>query len=335
MNAPASASPWYSLAHLPPGRCRVRLEWSARQFVAARMVNPHTRKLAWCEPPRVAPKASVPLDGWEIVWLPAYGLSEHGPTAWQPENADTYIWPGGVKPEPLTPAGGAMWSERLRFAAVEDAEASDLAREMETEREFAGRGGAGSGADAGGHPKRHQDQPHDKQFWLIATITYSAPGAISPLEAEARLMRAMLTERWVQIERPTCKTFGGILAGMIKPDPLPPGDLAAMDLPPPRWEPNGRDQDDMLTALAWRDALDWDLSTVLELRAVMPPKGWRAIGRELHLSHEAARQLHAAALEALTAVANGKETSRSAARRARLLAVQDGNRAARNQRRRT
>lgn len=325
---------WFAIEYLPPGRCRVRLEWSARQFVAARMVDPRTRKLGWCLPPR---------EGWEIEWLPAYGLSEHGPTAWQPEDPGKYIWPGNVKPEPLRPAGGRMWSERLRFKAVEDAlsgrygvnaaaaelsdmSESDMAAAMQRERDFLSD--RRDGADAGRRGCVSAPEAPEQQWWLTERITYSAAGSISKREAEARLMRAILTERWVRVEKPRCNTFAGVLAGMIRPEPLPPHELAAQDPAPVRWEPNGQDQDDMLVALSWRAALAAAHRDVLSALAELPPKGWRAIGRSLGVSYETARQQHAAALAALHDVANGLVTDAAQAAAARLAAVRAGNRRA-------
>lgn len=135
---------WYAMEHLPAGRLRVRLMWSGRVFVAGRVLHPDTRRLVWCCHPR---------PGIAIVWLDdkaiaAAGLDVAGPVAWQPENAARWTWPTGVEPAPLVGCAPRMWSSRMRFAAVDDAEAADLAREMEREREAA----RGSGGRPGASP---------------------------------------------------------------------------------------------------------------------------------------------------------------------------------------
>lgn len=175
-------------------------------------------------------------------------------------------------------------------------------------------------------------------------VTYSQPGHITAREAEGRLMRAFNTERWVRVERPSCHTFGGILANLARTVPLSPAELAAADPVPIRDEPTGRDRDDMLTALSWLKALPMGRIAAIELdgrvhwagiyddilrqRSLQPAKSWREIGRGMKGSHEQARQMYAQALALVTDAANGRTTTWSQRRAERLAAVQEGNRMA-------
>jgi hypothetical protein len=197
-------------------------------------------------------------------------------------------------------------------------------------------------------------EPPDKQWWLDPhTLGYSQPGAISEREAEGRLMRAFITERWVRVERPACHTFAGVLAGLARANPLSPADLAAADPAPVRIEPTGRDQDDMLVALGWLHALggslvsgQWPVASgeghhspltthhsphgeeLLRLRGRTPALSWRAIGRAVGKSHETARALYARALRLVADQANGRATAGGRAVAASLEAVREANRQA-------
>ena len=111
---------WYrSSAQLPPLTVRVRVVWDGRQFIAARAKHPTTGDDAWAEfrPGSDRPKP-VRLEG--------------SPDLWQPLHPDAWRLP---LPEPVTLAeAGRMSTERTRFALVEEAEASELAQEMERDR---------------------------------------------------------------------------------------------------------------------------------------------------------------------------------------------------------
>ena len=319
---PRTNEHWYHLRDLPAGRVVVRLAWDAWEIKAARMPHPNRRRLEWCE-----------LADGEVRWLPRDGWSLE-PHAWQPLDPAAWTWPkGSAAPAPLEPqVVERMWSARMRFAAVEDAEASELAADMERDREMARSGG-----------REEREEAADRQWWLDPhAVTYSRPGHITEREAEGRLMRAFNTERWVRVERPSAKTFGGILAGLARTLPLSPAELAAADPLPIRDEPTGRDRDDMLVALDWLKGLPLGLrrdegfsanhgsisEDLLRLRGAMPARSWRQIGRTYNSSHEWARTEYARALALVTETANGRPTRGAEVRAARLERVQEGNRMA-------
>lgn len=319
-------------AGLPPLGVVVFIVWDDRpEFLAARVKDPREGRrgrTCWLTNDKgkpvmlplleyKAPDPKRPYAGWHT-------LKDAGPSRWRPQFPERWAAP---LPEPL-PQGlasqaGLMWSSTMRFQAVEDAEAAELAGEMERDRQAARA--RGEEPDAAELP--------EKQWWLDPhLVTYSAPGAIGQREAEGRLMRAFLTERWVRVERPSTNTFGQILGRLAKS--VPAKEAATDDPRPLLPEPNGRDQDDMTTALGWWLAVaesDWRAGDILRMRAEVPAKSWRSIGKAVRLSHEAARRLHAWALGELTREANGEETVGGALVRERLARVQAGNAAARLQ----
>lgn len=343
--------------HPPPG-VAVWVSWDGRApFLAARVPDPRPQRRGhscWltyepaADPSRSGAVGGQTRTGRPVTlpllertardpsrpWAGWHTLRGDEPDAWWPQQPERWAAP---LPAPL-PAGplataGRMWSERTRFQAVADAEAADLAREMEADR-AAARSGEGF--------VEGEAEPPEKQWWLDPhLVTYSAPGAITPREAEGRLMRAFLTERWIRVERPADATFGKILGRLARP--LPGHEIATDDPRPVLPEPTGRDQDDMLTALAWWmavDVADRRAGIVLAMRAEMPAKSWRGIAQAAlrvragaspvgGRSHHVAQRLHAWALGELTREANGEITPGGVRVRARLKRVQAGNRAAR------
>lgn len=330
------ATLWYSIADmLPPVGVVVWVRWTGARppFLAARVAHPETRRRAWAVEtggrPILLPCTTAappdprrPWDGWHT-------LKGDDPEHWRPQKPEAWRMPlpAPALVVPDTPAPGRLWSATMRFAAVEEAEAADLAAEMEHMRETARAGGSGA---SGRLPAGESDAP-TQQWWLDPTaVTYSPPGAVSEREAEGRLMRAFLAERWESFDHPQDRTFGDVLDGLAK---TLPGDTTD-DLPPPRIEPSGRDKDDMLVALAWLKAFDaggelgWRGEMVLRLRGVTPPMSWRSIGKKVNRAHEGARQLYARALAEVTAEANGRPTAGGDLARARLERVRAANRAA-------
>ena len=153
------------------------------------------------------------------------------------------------------------------------------------------------------------EPPPERQWWLDPlAVTHSPPGSVTPREAEGRLMRAFIAERWVSGDGPGWLSDGGD------------------DLPPLRIEPTGKDQDDMLTALSWLHGLRADDEQVLRLRGQTPALTWRAIGTAMKISHEGARNLYRDALALVTEAANGKVTAHAASVRRDLEAVREANR---------
>lgn len=332
---------YYSVAASPPPvGVVVVVIWDGRPpFEAALVAHPRTRKPAWlthdhgravilpCDMPPPDPKR--PWAGWHT-------LKGSCPDYWRPKHPDK--WQQSL-PEPAyvetdAPPAGRMWSATQRFDATAAVE------EMEADREAARARGR----------EPQEAEPPEAQWWLDPhAVTYPSPGRISMREAEGRLMRAFAAEWWVRVEWPRLKTFGDILANLAKTLPLAPGELAAQDPAPVRAMPTGRDQDDMLTALGWLQALggvhkrsltarsrNSDVfihgaerrserrllrmsrheEDVLRLRGSTPPLTWRRIGEDVGRSCEAARGIYQLALAVVTEAANGGPTPETAAVRA-------------------
>lgn len=343
---------WHPItADFPPRGTFVRLKWSGRQPVAMKTVHPRTRLWCWLTKDGNSdvylPDRSPPPDP-RRPWAGWHTLSRDGPEAWQPLDARTWT---GPLPEPLYVVGpeaaaGRMVSIGMKFREVEAAELEDMtAEEMAAER-----AAMLHEADA---RSRTEDSPHgrpgcsvgnrrakeESQWWTDPNaVTYSGPGSISRREAEGRLMRAFNTERWVTADRPGDPTFSRLLAMSIKPEPLTPGEAAALDPPPVRLEPTPADIRDYATAREWTKALayrtTWNVAAgkvitpdaLLSYVSLVPALGWRAIGRRLGMSHEAARKQYARDLEAITAAANGLATDGTRLVAAELERVRTANR---------
>lgn len=334
-----AAAPWYAIEHLPSGTLRVRVRWEAREFEAVRVrvdkgAAPRSSPaLATAGGRRESPAPSYrwalpPRPDEPVVWLPRARDAERWaaePEAWQPLDAAIWVWPNGAPPPPpLRECEPRMWSATCRFQAVEDATAADLAREMEGDRASA------NAAPRSSEPLRGRESAAQTQWWLDPSqVTYSPPGMISVREAEGRFMRALLTERAVRVERPRLATFGGVLASHIKQEPLTWRELAEQDPEPERWEPSGRDQDDMPVALAWRVALPADVHEIVKARSLTPPKPWAVLALLYGLHRGDVKDLYRTAIERLADEANGRGSIRGNEMRARWAAQRERNRAAR------
>lgn len=311
--------------HPPPGVV-VPCFWDGRgPMLVARVRDPRPERrgrTAWLTHHHGRPIVLPPIDHAPAdprrPYAGFHGLTSPEPDCWWPQVPERWALP---LPDPL-PASipsqeSRMWSERTRFQAVADAEAAELADEMHRDREAA----RARGADP------DEAELPEKQWWLDPhLVTYSDPGRVGPREAEGRIMRALNTERWVSVERPTDGTG-------------PPEDVVQWRLG--QTEPNGRDRDDMLVALDWMAAISTDprAGRLLRARSAIPAMTWRRIAKQAGLSASVARRngdtllavatrLHGWALGEITREANGERTPGGAQVRARLEAVRAGNRAA-------
>lgn len=301
---------WYATAKMmPPRGVRVRVLWDGRVFEAALVVRPGKRfETCWLTQHKGA-AVYLPLNLEERIavsrrvlqeerprpWLGFQGVASDDPDFWRPVDAATWRMPlPSAAFEWDEKEAPRMWAERSSFEAVD---AALLAAEMEGDREAA----RGCGASP--------EPPPERQWWLDPlAVTHSPPGSVTPREAEGRLMRAFIAERWVSGDGPGWLSDGGD------------------DLPPLRIEPTGKDQDDMLTALSWLHGLRADDEQVLRLRGQTPALTWRAIGTAMKISHEGARNLYRDALALVTEAANGKVTAHAASVRRDLEAVREANR---------
>lgn len=337
---------WYSLEHLPAGRLYVRVIWALETLEVARMVQPRTGQLAWCR---------IDGDG-AVEWLPPKHRTGQRwpaePSCWQPIDAAVWTWPGGREPPALpVHAVPRLWSSRQRFGAVDEAEAADLAREMEADREDAKRGSVGT---------RSANQRGQRRglWWLDATgLRYDPPGSVTRRDAEARLMRALACDGWLShfaagaglhqsqlLGRLRDQFYEAALRKLAEIEARHPPDLV------PTVAATPADHDDFLTASAWFNALGctydehrqhrrlWgagifapltDQQRLLALASRPSAMSWGDIGHVLDISRQAAQQGYSRAIDLVARIANGHETQAARSHREALEAVRAGNRAAR------
>lgn len=281
-------SHWYRITDQPPPlTVRVRVSWSARIFVAVRGRHPSGREV-W---------AAVDVDGRSTPVL-----LEGAPELWQPLHPDAWRLP---LPDPVVPSEpGRFFSERTRFQAVEDAEASDLAREMEHNR------GARSDESSG---------PVDPRWWWVGSeIRYQRAGEVSLKMAEGRLMRAVACcgagQGLTLIRIDVAKVLAD-LATALEDD-----EARAQEADLVRFRPMPNDHADFLEAMRWFTALNppearswrwepWSLTKaqqVLLLRTLPTPLSYAEIGHELGWKgHQRAREVYQSAIDKAWRVANG------------------------------
>lgn len=306
-----SAEAWYPPTDDCPGAgVPVLVNWAGRELRAMRR-RVAGRAIWFCR-----------QDDKLVELPPAKEAARWGeePDAWRPIKPELWKEP---LPEPLPACEPRMWSSRTKFQAVEEAEAADLAREMEADRESA-RAGAGRG--------RRKDAPPEPQWWLDPSlVTHRDPPNISRREAEGRLMRAFVAMRAESMSYGSDRTFADVLAGAVRT--VPTGRADATSDGYVFAQPTSADGgDEMLLALGWFTTLDngrhdaargaW----ALELRAIEPALTWRAIARQMHVSEDEARFLHGAALDELVLIANGKPTAAARRQAGKLEAVREANR---------
>ena len=230
------------------------------------------------------------------------------PYLWQPQNANA--WKAPLPPPAETSESGRMWSATMRFQAVEDAEASDLAREMEQDREMARNGVS---------YEQELKQRQEEVWWRDASIIkYEPVGSITPKMAEGRLMRAVAFCDYGRGLSIRISSFSEILSRMSKPTPSQ--EYATSDyIPPLRSFP--QDVQDFPIAMGWFTALNppqegktwhtaWEFNPAqhcVRYRTSNPPLSFAEIGSDtrIKMSAEGARQLYLRTMKTITKFANG------------------------------
>ncbi|MCV0371101.1 hypothetical protein [Filomicrobium sp.] len=332
---------WYSPADgLPPLGVRVEVLWRGRTFKAARIARKGgrghvwmttTEWVAWTDwvdgaPRRKHDRRSSPVP----VMLPDDGLPgvpRHGedalgldPDAWRPENPAAWKMPLPVPIHGIQ--AGRMWSARGGFSAVDEAEAAELAREMEAERETARAQGALHGADG----------ETGTRWWLDPTrVTYSPPGQVSIAESEARVSRAILTDGLTGQRNPQGVRTSRALAD-ITADGLGDDDEIADRVA--RFDPLPQDIEDYLTAMGWFAQLCvtncsygyvFGDFTTAQLALVWRARGrsWRSIAGDLCVSDDTTHRNFAEGLVRVHRVANGRPATGTVSVHAERAALAD------------
>lgn len=309
---------WYASSDLPPGRLRVRVITRGRVFLAVRWPHPDTKALTWGEPVKEIIAGQGTVAWFSRGWMPE---------AWQPEDVARWSWPNGIEPAPLQTPPSRMWAATSRFAAVEEAEAEDLAREMEQDRALARDSHGRSGGDG---PVR------EAQGWRdIYRVTYSGPGTVGREEAESRLCRAVAFDRIIPLDLKRQRINAAVLADLKRWAEVLNADPTEDYRPPfqPAVAEHGSDFVDYFVVMGWLAELYADVDggwpkakerVIVEARVLDPPKTWEDIGDSIRLTRAGARKRYDRLLDRLVAVANaGVLPSVEAATRA----VQERNRA--------
>lgn len=327
---------WYSpLDGLPPLGIKVLVQWCGREFEAALEERKKRAGYLWLT--ATSWERNRQLGRWEPrrspvpVWLPDDGLpgidEDIGtdPEVWRPIKPEAWKRP---LPAPVKVIEPRMWSSRTKFTAVEEAEAADLAREMEADRET---------ARAAGESNREGRRTRESlAWWRDATrVTYSAPGSIGVAEAEARVSRALLTDgvtaairNGVQEARAS-STLADVVADILSSDDDDVFERVQFNSLP-------RDHDDYLTAMAWFAALETpgqrvpghysDAERLLVWRA--RGRSWRSIAEDLGCSDTTARRQWSGALFQIWCAANGWEIARRVTAADQLAVLRERNRQA-------
>lgn len=251
------------------------------------------------------------------------------PKYWQPQRPDKWMAP--LPPPAHVSASGIMWSEGMRFQAVEEAEAAELARDMERDREMARNGSK--------HIFAASHKPEQAWWRDVSLIRYEPAGAVTEKMAEGRVMRAVALCGHGQGLTIRVSTFGDILARMIKADPTEPDFSDYI----PRLQAFPQDHGDFLTAMSWFVALNpppprftisdtWEFNKAqlcLHYRSLNDPLSFDEIGglKEIRMSGENARKLYASTIKRITAIAN-QEVAIPAF--AQIESLRERNRQARN-----
>ena len=164
--------------------------------------------------------------------------------------------------------------------------------------------------------------PTKLPWWMDeAKITYSQPGAMSRDEIEGRVMRAWIAHHAIPIgatDYPTDRSFCDLLVKLGRSIETAEDYALWTDRP---FRIQGRDIDDVVTALGWLKWLTPEQLEIVQCRARQRPMTWRAIGKEMCMSHETARTIYGAAIDVLWWVANDPPVDR------RMKKVRDANRA--------
>lgn len=348
---PMSREKWYRPnieANTPPLRARCRVQWGGRVFVAWRDTHPKTRRRCW----------SVEIgDGLVEYWPPKqwprnYRDMGDEPDLFQPRDPEHWEYP---LPEPVAaPAESVMVSSRGsgRFSAMsaQAAQSDATRREIESALGFTMDDLARERAEDG---TRADDIA--SRWWRDASlVTYSPQGDVTLAEAEARVLRAILTDAlrpwkhgaqqvrawpqeftdWIEAQRKLAEDPKADLRERFAPSRDDIRDsLVAMGwfakLDPPQLRPGASDAHASGASAPIREEFTRD-QVLLILRAIEPPYTWRQIGQhELvgGVSHTQARRFYKEAIDRVWRAANGMPVFKHVSVRDELGALRERNRA--------
>lgn len=282
-----------------PFNVHVILFWGGREFVGARVRHPKTEAPMWVSISKRGDMTPIHIDDGIILW--------------RPQRPDLWKLP---LPSPVTPTGdGRMFSTTTKFQVVDEAEAAELAREMESDRLHM----------RNVSDRMRNDPAEAVQWWRdVSRIKYQPHGEVTVDMAEARVMRALILDRHMRGDMRRIKTNGAVLAD-LKRSLLDILEEAPLDDWVPPLTPLAEDHRDYMTVMEWITEYEctWREAAALRRRSQGPPASWRQIGDEIGRSPQGSKNLYHRACVALTATANQPLVKS----RERLLSLQERNRA--------
>lgn len=311
-------NPWYPVTDVHPGpivqvRAIVSSANGNAELIVCRGKAHHGDKWAEWKAGR-----SKPLPPGAVV------------TLWQPQAPEKWKAP---LPDPVAVVEPRMWSSTMAFTLVDEADSSELAREMERDREDAKRNGA---------PEEGSREP--LQWWRDAdAIRYEPAGQITPRMCEGRIMRAVAISGYGGELTLKYKSFSTVLAAICEKTPPP----YAMSDYVPRMNPLPADWNDFERAMGWFAALnpkplpeadaraDWSFTRpqwCMIMRSYNIPLSFGEIGEMLPakakdkggaVSGEAARRMYERAIRRACRIANGVDRTNHAQQ---IEAIRDRNR---------
>lgn len=146
---------------------------------------------------------------------------------------------------------------------------------------------------------------HD-QWWRDHTaIIYQPRGEITHIQCEARVMRALITDRWQRLDLKPIKTNSAVLAD-LKRSLLDLLEEAPDDDWVPPLRPMRQDHTDYLIVMKWLTEVNctWREMTTLRRRAQSPPWSWRSIGDFINRSPQGAKKMYIRTIHEITVSAN-------------------------------
>jgi hypothetical protein len=324
---------WYPLDGIPQhGRVHCWVHWRGRQFRAARIVDERKNKprtLVWA-----TLKDGVPQ------YLPPHGQEEEWgaePDAFRPIDPKKWDWP---LPAPLEARAGIMTAERVRFALVDEAEAADLAKEMEADRANANSVSRDVSRGTG----------HATICWWRdqSQINYrEVPPNLTLRSIEGRLMRAVY-----HCGAGSHAKFNtsSVLRDLGEAAAREMAEREAVAVPDfvPRMESTPADEGDFLTAMGWFAALNppadpfspartsrgYKLSRAQKIvlrRAKNIPPSYDEIGVEFEITGTRVKQLFTSTIDAVWRLAMGLQRRDASGRGNAMGELRERNRRAKRE----
>lgn len=250
-------------------------------------------------------RGKPPLENTWAEWIrnkPVPLGKQAIPRLWQPQFPA--LWKSAL-PSPASVSETRMWSATMSFQSVEDAEAAELARDMERDRQMA--------RDAISDPILPKESG---AWWRDATrIRYEQPGSITKEMAEGRIMRAVAHCGKGEGLTIPVSSFSAILARMAEKKEQY-REVGFSDIVH-KLQAFPQDHQDFLQAMSWFVALDppcarqqkpWAFATdqrILMWRSLDVPLSWDVIAHKIGKTHhEYARKEYDRIIVRVAAIAN-------------------------------